>query len=173
VGYRAVPPILGCMRWSGARVDGAATRCAVMMAELNPVPFGRRRGRGGESAGIGRCRRSGRAPSFLSVSLPSVFVRATVTTSLFGPSRLPLQRVVRSARATCSKRRKSESGKSSRFLPRQRVGTDRGQTVHPLRAADGLNASDGHGLAFSPRATPIGRRAEEQHVPKCSGVRRR
>ena len=64
-------------------------------------------------------------------------------------------------------------GNSLVFLPRQRVGTDRGQTVHPLRAADGLNASDGHGLAFSPRATPIGRRAEEQHVPKCSVVRRR
>ena len=91
-------------------------------------------------------------------------------------ARLPLRRtrVVRDARwLTCSKRRKSESGKSSRFFPRSRVGTDRGQTVHPLRAADGLNASDGHGLAFSPRATPIGRRAEEQHVPKCSGVRRR
>ena len=31
-------------RCSGARVDGTATRGAVVMAELNPVPFGRRRG---------------------------------------------------------------------------------------------------------------------------------
>ena len=30
---------------SGARVDGAATEGAGMMAELNPVPFGRCRGR--------------------------------------------------------------------------------------------------------------------------------
>ncbi len=74
---------------------------------------------------------------------------------------------------TWSKRRKSESGKSSRFLPRHRFGTDRGWAVHTLLDMCSVCGAHVYGQQHTPNPLSNRQRAEEQHVPKCSGVRRR
>ena len=73
----------------------------------------------------------------------------------------------------CSKRRLSKSGKFCRFVPDTRLGTNRDAAVRPLRAGPGGNAAHGLGAALSSNASSNRQRAEEQHVPRCSVVRRR
>ena len=70
---------------------------------------------------------------------------------------------------TSSKRRLSESGNLSRFFPDARLGTNRGRSVHPVRAVDKSCACHELCAAHVSIALEWHRRADEQLVPD-SGV---
>ena len=68
--------------------------------------------------------------------------------------------------------RSVESEKTCRFFSDTRFGTNRDAAVRPLCLINSVCASDDQWLAHTPTAVTKLERAEEQHVPQFSVVRR-